>query len=421
MTEDLGGPKMVLGLQEDVDQPLAPDTRRVVETAPAKEPQTLGEWIRYNLFSGPFNSILTVVTLLAVAFAIYKLFGFLFLNSEWQVIQAKMKGYMVGRFPLGETWRIWLSLYLVTALAGLSASGSLQRVRLTMRRVVIAIPVGVAVTWIIGYTVQSSLVRGLVLLVPVVFVLANVVARRAPGVVARIRLWGWILIFPIVMVVIRGFGGVSPREWGGLYFNLIAASVGIFASFPIGIALALGRRSSLPAVRAVSVGVIEVFRGVPLVAWLIFSKYVVDLMLPPQVNPPPDIVKAFVVMTMFSAAYIAEIIRGGLQGVPEGQYEASRAIGLSTTRMMALIALPQALRATIPAMISHFISLFKDTALFTAIEVTELLSASTRLGLEFLGQEAQTLIFAAMIFWAIAFSMSRWSQRLEVRLGVGVR
>lgn len=420
MTDALDQPKMVLGLQEDIGQPVVSDTARVVETAPMKEPQTPGEWIRLNLFSGPVNSVLTVVTMIAVVWAVYKLFGFLFLNSEWRVLQVKMKGYMVGRFPLEEVWRIWLSFYLVMALAGLSATASLRRIRLTPRRAVVAVLVVGAVVWIIGFTVQTTLARALVALIPIVFVLANIVARSIPTAVRRIRFWGWILIFPVIMVVARGFDGVPPREWTGLYFNLIAASVGIFASFPIGIALALGRRSSLPAVRTFCIVVIEVFRGVPLVAWLIFSKYVVDLMLPPQMELP-DIVKAFVMMTMFSAAYIAEIIRGGLQGVAEGQYEASRAIGLSTTRMMAFIILPQALRATIPAMISHFISLFKDTALFSAIEVTELLSGATRLGLEFLGQEAQTLLFAGMVFWAIAFSMSRWSQRLEMRLGVGVR
>ena len=153
---------------------------------------------------------------------------------------------------------------------------------------------------------------------------------------------------------------------------------------------------------------------------MIFAKYGLEFLLPPGMEVP-DIIKALIMMTMFSAAYIAEIVRGGLQGVPAGQYEAARALGLSTSRMVALVVMPQALRATIPALISHFISLFKDTALFTVISVTELLEAASRLGLEFIGQEAQTLTFAALLFWMVAFTMSRWSQRLEVRLGVGER
>lgn len=409
----------VRGLREDVSVEMLPDTGRIVESAPVKEPQTPVEWIRQNLFSGPFNSLLTIAAGGFLIFVIYQAFGFVFLNSDWRVIQVRMKGYMVGGFPIEETWRVWLSLYLVTALAGFSAGGSIRFPR-GRSLVVGSIAVAIAVL-IVVYTAQSALVRLLVAAVPALFIASNAIGRLVPPrAVRRIRFWVWLLIFPVVMFVVRGFDGVPPRLWGGLFFNLVAASVGIFASFPIGIALALGRRSELPAVRGFSVVVIEVFRGVPLVGWLIFSKFVVDLLLPPQMNLP-DIIKAFVVMTMFSAAYIAEIIRGGIQGVDVGQYEAARAVGLSTTRLMALIVLPQALRATIPALIGHFISLFKDTALFSAIQVTELLDASTRLGLQFIGQEAQTLVFAALCFWAIAFSMSRWSQRLELRLGVGER
>lgn len=407
------------GLKEDVSVANLPETGRIVETAPTKEPQSPAEWVRYNLFSGPVNSILTVIAGALLLIIIYQAFGFLFLNSDWRVIQVRMKGYMVGGFPLDEVWRVWVSIYLLAALAGFSAGPTIRRT--TRRGALIAVLAALVAATIVTYTAQSGLVRLLAAAVPGVFFVAAFGGRLVPfRVMRKARLWGWILIFPMVMFVIRGLDGVPPREWGGLFFNLVAASVGIFASFPIGIALALGRRSTLPAVRGFSIVVIEIFRGVPLVAWLIFSKFVVDLLLPPQMNLP-DIIKAFVVMTMFSAAYIAEIIRGGIQGVHSGQYEAARALGLPTSRMMAFIVLPQALRATIPAMIGHFISLFKDTALFAAIQVTELLDASTRLGLEFIGQDAQTLVFAGFVFWVIAFSMSRWSQRLEIRLGVGER
>lgn len=407
------------GLQEDVSIEMLPETGRIVETAPAKEPQTRGEWIRQNLFSGPFNSVLTIVAGALLIYVVYQAFGFVFLNSDWRVIQVRMKAYMVGGFPIDEVWRVWLSLYLVTALAGFSAgpAARLPRGRSWVRAVIAA----AVAAGIVLFTVDTLFVLTLAFAVPVVFVVSNILGRVVPArAMRRIRLWGWILIFPAIMVIVRGFDGVSPRDWEGLFFNLIAAAVGIFASFPIGIALALGRRSELPAIRGFCIIVIEVFRGVPLIAWLVFSKYVVDLLLPPDMNLP-DVIKAFVAMTMFSAAYIAEIIRGGIQGVHSGQYEAARALGLPTTRMMGLIVLPQALRATIPAMIGHFISLFKDTSLFAAIQVTELLDTSQRLGLEFLGQDAQTLLFAALVFWSIAFSMSRWSQRLELRLGVGVR
>ena len=407
------------GLREDAIT-VTPDVGRVVESAPKKEPETPGEWIKQNLFSSPFNTILSLVAIALLLFTIVKLVDFVFIDGDWEVIRSKMKGLMVGPFPVEEAWRVWTCLYLVTGLAGYSLGTARRQVLVTRRRAVFAAIAGVVAIGILWFTTTTALPRLLALLV-LVLLAASLVAGRAMGRrYRRFLLVAWLLLFPLMMVIVRGFGGVTPRLWGGFFFNLTAATVAIFASFPIGIALALGRRSSLPGVRLICVGVIEIFRGAPLVGWLIFAKYGLDLLLPPQMDLP-DIVKALAMMTMFSSAYVAEIVRGGLQSVAEGQYEAARALGLSTARTMAFIALPQALKATIPALISHFISLFKDTALFAAIEVTELLAAASRLGLEFIGQEAQTLTFAALLFWTVAFSMSRWSQRLEVRLGVGER
>jgi general L-amino acid transport system permease protein len=393
-----------------------------VETAPVSEPTTPGEWIRQNLFSSWFNTIVTIIAGALVALVVYRAASFVFATAEWEVVRVFMKGYMVGRFPIEEVWRIWVCAYLVTALAGLSLGMSDWRPRMSARRAVVTAAVTAIALVIVLYTAQTFLVRSLVVGLVVLFGLTTAVGRVIGRRARKPLLVVWILLFPIMLFVIRGFEGVPPRLWGGLFFNLIAATVGIVASFPIGLLLALGRRSDLPAVRLISVVVIEVFRGVPLVAWLIFSKYVVDLLLPPQMQVP-DIIKAFIAMTMFSAAYVGEIVRGGLQGVPSGQYEAGRALGLKPARLMVLIALPQALRSTIPAMISHFISLFKDTSLFIAIEVTDLLAAARRSASSpaFFGLDAETLLFAALIFWVIAFSMSRWSQRLELRLGVGER
>jgi general L-amino acid transport system permease protein len=357
-----------------------------------------------------------------VAFVSYRALRFVFVGADWTIVRVNMKGYMVGGFPTDELWRVWLSAYFVALLAGLSFGATGRRIRWTVPKIAISVLTGGAAIVIILYTTQSGLVRGLTAGLAVAAPLGLSVGRVAGNKLRAPLIVAWLLAFPAVIVVLRAFDGVAPSEWEGFFFNIIAATVGIVASFPIGILLALGRRSELPALRTVCVIFIEIFRGVPLVAWLIFSKFVVDLLLPPQVEVP-DIIKAFIAMTLFSAAYVGEIVRGGLQGVHSGQYEAARALGLSTTRLMALVVVPQALRSTIPAMISHFISLFKDTSLFTAIEVTDLLAAARRSAnsLEFFGRDLETLLFAGLIFWAVAFSMSRWSQRLEVRLGVGER
>ncbi|MBA3628284.1 MAG: amino acid ABC transporter permease [Actinobacteria bacterium] len=416
------GPRLGLGLSEDVDLLRFEQQAREAEAAPGPAPATPGEWIRQNLFSGPVNALLTLASGTFVLFVAYQILSFVFVSAQWEVVQVGMRGYMIGGFPVDEAWRVWASAYLVIVLAGLSYGVSARRLRPSAGQAAVGAVIVAVAGAIVFFTAQTALVRALTAgVAPAVFAGA-LVGRLLGRKILKPLVVAWVLVFPAIMIVVRGFDGVPPSEWEGFFFNIIAATVGIVASFPLGLLLALGRRSELPAVRVASVGFIELFRGVPLVAWLIFSKFVVDLVLPPQMVIP-DIVKAFVAMTFFSAAYVGEIVRGGLQGVPAGQYEAARALGLSTTRMMALIVLPQALRSTIPAMISHFISLFKDTSLFVAIEVTDLLAAARRSAssLQYFGRDMETLLFAGLIFWAVAFSMSRWSQRLEVRLGVGRR
>ena len=414
-----------LGLREDADILAAPQGDRVaVQSAPMAEPQTPVEWAKQNLFSGWVNTLVTIVAGGFALFVIYQVLRFIFVTGEWEIIRTFLKGYMVGSFPEEELWRVWLCVFLTAAIAGLTVGTSRTRLSWSPRRLVVAILVTLAVLGFLRFAVETALVLALIGTAVGLVAIGWFIGRRLG--LARLRrrlVWAWILWFPAIIVIVRFIGeGVAPRFWEGFFFNVIAAVVGIFASFPLGILLALGRRSDLPAMRVVCIGFIELFRGVPLVAWLVFSKYVVDLLLPPQLDLP-DIIKGFLALTFFSAAYVAEIVRGGLQGVDPGQYEAARALGLKPGRMMALVILPQALRSTIPAMISHFISLFKDTSLFVAIEVTELLAAARRSSsaLEFVGTNMEPLLFASLVFWIVAYSMSRWSQRLELRLGVGVR
>ncbi|MGF1599923.1 MAG: amino acid ABC transporter permease [Acidimicrobiales bacterium] len=229
----------------------------------------------------------------------------------------------------------------------------------------------------------------------------------------------------VVTVVYRliGLGGVDWANWGGLHLNLVATTCAIFLAFPIGMLLALGRRSSLPAVRVMCVAYIEFFRGAPLITFLLAAQFFLGFFLDTG-TPLSLITRAIAAVTLFAAAYIAEIIRGGLQAVPHGQVEAGQASGLSPAKITRLIVIPQALRAVIPAMVGQFISLFKDTSLFAIISITEFLDVRALVH----GQEAfrgfgiaETLTFVAFGFWAFAFSLSRESQRLERRLGVGLR
>jgi general L-amino acid transport system permease protein len=213
--------------------------------------------------------------------------------------------------------------------------------------------------------------------------------------------------------------------------------VGIVAAFPLGVLLAVGRASTLPVVRLFCVGYIELIRGVPLITILFMGKFILPLMVRPErdsflgIDLPftvpgvemDDVIRAMAAITIFSSAYLAEIVRGGLQAVPRGQVEAAQALGLGTTRILALIVLPQALRAVIPALVGQFIALFKDTSLITIVGLTELLKAAQQVTAQpdFIGRQAEALLFIALIYWVVAFSMSRASQQLERTLGVGER
>lgn len=219
-----------------------------------------------------------------------------------------------------------------------------------------------------------------------------------------------------------GLSGISWQDWGGFHLNLVVAGAAISLAFPIGLLLALGRRSSLPVVRYLSTAYIELIRGVPLISLLFMAQLFVGFFLSSGRNSLSLTTKAVIVITMFSSAYVAEIVRGGLQAVPKGQTEAGQAMGMSPAKITRLLVLPQALRAVIPSMVGQFISLWKDTSLLTIITVTEWLGVRDIVH----AQEAfrsvgivETLVFVAFGFWAFSFTMSRESQRLERRLDVG--
>ena len=400
--------------------PLVVEDERVVEAAPVKEPETPGEWIKLNLFSGPFNSILTLIAGFMAIFLGFQIGRFVFVTADWTVIKVNWRLFMIGRFPLEEAWRAWFCLYLTVCLIGVSMGSSRfsfdPNPRARIRRGALGVLASVGLLYVTTTTLVHLLIVGVV----AVFALTYVSGRRLV-VPRRTLLIAWLGWFVTVIVVLRGFGGVPPNEWGGFMLNLLLAVIAIVLSFPVGVLLAIGRRSTFPVIRTFCVGVIEFIRGVPLFTLLLFGEFVLQFLLPPGMRLP-RIIRALFMITIFSAAYVAEIVRGGLQSVPTGQFEAAKALGLSTTRTMGLIALPQALRSTIPAMIGQFISLFKDTSLVAGISFLELVYAA-RLAprLEFSGLTKETLLIAGLLFWIVGFSMGRWSQRLEKRLGVGER
>jgi general L-amino acid transport system permease protein len=214
---------------------------------------------------------------------------------------------------------------------------------------------------------------------------------------------------------------VEPALWGGALLTLVLATVSILASFPIGVLLALGRRSRLPVVRTGCVLFIEIVRGVPLISILFMAQVMLPLFLPLDWTLD-RVVRAMAGMTLFTAAYLAEIVRGGLQAVRHEQVEAARALGLNELLVTVLVVLPQALRAVIPAIMGQFVSIFKDTSLVAIVGLFDLLAVgqSVTKQRDFIGAVREVYIVAGLFYFVISYGMSVASRRLEKRLGVHV-
>ena len=219
-------------------------------------------------------------------------------------------------------------------------------------------------------------------------------------------------------------GNSSP--FGGLLLTILLSSVAIVLSLPLGIMLALGRSSRLPIFRLMSTAYIELIRGVPLITWLIVAFIMLPVALPQGIEIG-GVARAIGAMSLFSAAYLAENVRGGLQSIPKGQYEASQAMGLTITQTTVFIVLPQALRAVIPALVGQVIALFKDTSLVTIVGLFDFLHIARQVipgqaqPFNFIGVFREPLLFAAVVYWMFTFTFSRISLRLEKKLGVGER
>jgi general L-amino acid transport system permease protein len=239
----------------------------------------------------------------------------------------------------------------------------------------------------------------------------------------------WLLYFPVLILILRGSalaGGVLPvvttNLWGGLLLTFLLTVVGILVSFPLGVLLALGRRSPLAIIRWVSIGYIELVRGVPLVTILFMAQIMLPLFLPAGMTVD-RVLRAMVGIILFTAAYQAENIRGGLQAIPYGQYEAAHALGLSGLQTTLFIILPQAIRNVIPVLVGQFIALYKDTSLVAIVGLLDLLGIAKSIVSQpqFIGLQREAYLFVTLIYWVFSYLMAYLSQRLEVALGVGER
>jgi len=355
-------------------------------------------WMRTNLFATPLNSVGTLVGITFIAWVIWNVLEFtvfdaVFSDPEglkgaacrpaevghevgacWIFIQARLNFFIYGFYPPDQIWRVNLMLLIGAVLI-------------------------------------------VCLLVP-----------RIPY--KRISALLFFVAFPVVAFILMSGGTlglvfVRSEQWGGLSLTLIISLIGIICSMPLGILLALGRRSKLPVIKAFCVGFIELWRAVPLITVLFMAAVMFPLFMP-QGATVDTLLRAIIGIILFESAYMAEVVRGGLQALPRGQHEAASALGLNKLKSTVFIILPQALKHVIPGIVNTFIALFKDTSLVSIIGIFELLNTVKAANADSAnwGSPTQAItgyIFAGAIFWAFCFSISRYSMWMEDRLQTGHR
>ena len=429
---------------------------------------------RANLFDSWGNSLLTLVALAAGGSIIYLAAKFVLFQANWGLVAINRKLFFIGSYPQDEAFRIWISIFIVVALIALTYG--IWAVKL--RPYIIAIAAVAVLILTVGLgtdlsieehqyteeiqsagqtTIVSGIARELVwergwapswlyslslgLAVPFGaswLLLAGVFGVLIGGawVGSRLASWrsspiilqtlgaAWVLLIPVILLL---QWGVPSATWESAFLDLLVFAVGGFFSFFIGLLLALGRISPYRAIRISCVSYIEVVRAAPLLVWLLFATFVKDELGPiGEAFSSIDLVfRVMIVFALFGGAYIAEVVRGGLQAIPRGQHEAAEAIGLSAAQKYAFIILPQAIRAVIPAIIGRFISLWKDTALFAAISLVNTLEKAKKIlgGQTDIAEGAffEIYIVVGLIYWLVSYLLSRLGQSAESRLGIGAR
>ncbi|MGI3168890.1 amino acid ABC transporter permease [Pseudooceanicola sp. C21-150M6] len=420
---------------------------------PQQEPPatTIGAvgWARVNLFSGWFNTVVTIVSLAFVAFLAYEILPW-FISPTWKaesltqcreilaglgddrgacwgVIRERWQQLLFGFYPSEEYWRPVLALVLLfVAVAPILFAQFVPAKLLGFSAVYPFLAV-----WLLwGGTIWG------VLLAALGFVLAFFVFRYASRAIAPAMallaavvaalIW-WMVLSPALepdlsRILPIGIHEVQSREFGGFMLSITIGVTAIMCSLPLGILLALGRRSDLPLVKAICVGFIEFIRGVPLITLLFVASVLLNIFLPPGTNFD-IILRVMIMVTLFASAYMAEVIRGGLAALPKGQYEGADSLGLDYWQSQRLIVMPQALKISIPGIVSTFIGVFKDTTLVSIISMFDPigLSNAIRADTAWNGVYWELFIFIGAVFFIFCFSMSRYSMYLERKLQTGHR
>ena len=379
-------------------------------------------WIKNNLFNDLKGSILTIIGLYIAILIFIELFKFIFINADWEVVIVNFRLLILGRFPIGQEWRLIPSLILSCLLIGMSISiwSKLNLIKIILLILILYIIFAVFLSGFASLIIGIAIISGCL-----AYVLSNsyVLFKIKLNLLKKITIYGWILLLPLTLILLNINGGIGTERWGGVFLNIMLAAIGISGGIIFGPLLALGRNSNFKSIKYPCIAYIEFIRAAPLIGWLFLARFVLPSLLPSlfELNKIDLVIRAMIVLVGFSSAYIAEIVRGGLQSLPKGQREAGMALGLNEFNITWFIIIPQAIRAVIPALVSQFIALWKDTTLVYALSLTELLGAANAAVAQpdFVGKQIEVFLFIAVIFWTFSYIMSRISSKMETRLGLG--
>ncbi len=387
------------------------------------QPPGLVKWIRENLFSGIINSILTVLLLPAILYMLYSVANWVLVGANWKAVSQFPMLFAVGQYPRDQIWRVGFIFSGLMFMLGISWGrwgGLLKSIALAAGAFLLLIAV------LPVQHPQLDMPMRIYLGSTILLTLFGYLIGSKTRLKNSMIIVAWFVIPIVGIVLLAGFEGserlpaVQTTLWGGLLVTFLLAAGGIFLSFPLGVALAFGRRSDLPVVSAFSTVFIEVIRGVPLVSILFMFSIMLALFLPVE-SRIDRLVRALMAVTVFSAAYSAENVRGGLQSVPLGQIEAAKALGMGNLKTTVFIVLPQALRAVLPAIVGQFISLFKDTTLVVIIGINDFLGIGRSIinsDPEFVQMRTEVYIFMAVVYWIFSYLMSLASRRIESAMGI---